>query len=190
MNTPTFRHALVAALFVSGCAIAPGSTEDIASVDEAYRVDTAALACGTPDPTKGEDLNTSGVNAELQEWTDSLNAMSSSANKTDLLGRLLTTVQGPATAFPVLADQTAFLRGVRAPLPMTLPYGNQTSGIQVGLVAGWYYGRALCRSDALWGGAPRPDPARLDDLVVNAAFGVILGGHDNLLSAGQPQDHP
>ena len=46
----------------------------------------------------------------------------------------------------------------------------------VGLVAGWYYGRALCRSDALWGGAPRPDPARLDDLVVNAAFGVILGG--------------
>lgn len=45
-----------------------------------------------------------------------------------------------------------------------------------GLFAGWFYARALVRNDAHWGGAARPPVASIDDLLVYAAFGVILGG--------------
>jgi len=45
-----------------------------------------------------------------------------------------------------------------------------------GLVGGWLVARAIVRRDALWGATPRPAPETLDDLLVYAAFGVILGG--------------
>lgn len=141
MNTrPLFYRILTATTILSGCAYDELTTESVESVSEAYRVNDAALACGTPNTNLGEDLNTSGANAELQEWTDSLQALPSSATKTDLLNRLLTNIQGPATAFPDAAARETFLRNVRAPLPMSLPYGPQSTGNQVSLGQGWIYG--------------------------------------------------
>lgn len=45
-----------------------------------------------------------------------------------------------------------------------------------GLVLGWAYARYLVEKPALWGLAPRPAPAVIDDLLVYAAVGVIVGG--------------
>lgn len=45
-----------------------------------------------------------------------------------------------------------------------------------GLALGWLYARRLVSRDALWNGAPRPSRESLDDLLVFAAFGVIVGG--------------
>ena len=45
-----------------------------------------------------------------------------------------------------------------------------------GLILGWAYAHALVKHAALWGSAPRPDAACIDDLLVYAAIGVILGG--------------
>lgn len=45
-----------------------------------------------------------------------------------------------------------------------------------GLVLGWAYARLLVEKPKLWGSAPRPEPAVVDDLLVYAAVGVVLGG--------------
>ena len=45
-----------------------------------------------------------------------------------------------------------------------------------GLLGGWLYARALVQRDALWGAVPRPSAVALDDLLVYAALGVVLGG--------------
>lgn len=45
-----------------------------------------------------------------------------------------------------------------------------------GLIGGWFYARALVKNDRYWGTASRPGPVSIDDLLVYAAFGVILGG--------------
>jgi phosphatidylglycerol:prolipoprotein diacylglycerol transferase len=45
-----------------------------------------------------------------------------------------------------------------------------------GLTIGWAYIRFLVRTDALWGAQPRPSPDSIDDLIVHAALGIILGG--------------
>ncbi|MEJ0095570.1 MAG: prolipoprotein diacylglyceryl transferase [Methylocella sp.] len=45
-----------------------------------------------------------------------------------------------------------------------------------GLVLGWAYAQFLVRRPALWGSGPRPDATCIDDLLVYAAIGVILGG--------------
>jgi phosphatidylglycerol:prolipoprotein diacylglycerol transferase len=45
-----------------------------------------------------------------------------------------------------------------------------------GLVLGWAYAQWLARRPDLWGAGPRPDSACIDDLLVYAALGVILGG--------------
>lgn len=45
-----------------------------------------------------------------------------------------------------------------------------------GLLGGWWAARRIARADALWGATPRPSVDSLDDLLVYAAFGVILGG--------------
>ncbi len=45
-----------------------------------------------------------------------------------------------------------------------------------GLLIGWGLARRIAANDAAWGDVPRPAPDSLDDLVVYAAFGVILGG--------------
>jgi phosphatidylglycerol:prolipoprotein diacylglycerol transferase len=45
-----------------------------------------------------------------------------------------------------------------------------------GLVLGWAYARALVRQKTFWGGAVPLDPLDIDDLLIYAAMGVILGG--------------
>ncbi|WP_342360697.1 prolipoprotein diacylglyceryl transferase [Terrarubrum flagellatum] len=47
----------------------------------------------------------------------------------------------------------------------------------VGLIGGWFYARRLAATDALWAKTqPRPDPDRLDDMLVWCAIGVVAGG--------------
>ena len=45
-----------------------------------------------------------------------------------------------------------------------------------GLLFGWMIARRLCASPRLWGGRTRPSMADLDDLLVYAALGIVLGG--------------
>lgn len=45
-----------------------------------------------------------------------------------------------------------------------------------GLILGWLYTRALVRRPALWGGRAHPTAESLDDLLVYATFGTIVGG--------------
>jgi phosphatidylglycerol:prolipoprotein diacylglycerol transferase len=45
-----------------------------------------------------------------------------------------------------------------------------------GLVLGWAYARALVKQKVFWSGAAPLDPLDIDDLLVYAAMGVILGG--------------
>jgi phosphatidylglycerol:prolipoprotein diacylglycerol transferase len=62
-----------------------------------------------------------------------------------------------------------------------------------GLMLAWAYARALVRRDALWGGRPRPAAESLDDLLLYAAFGVILGGrlgHVLFYDPGHYLGHP
>jgi phosphatidylglycerol---prolipoprotein diacylglyceryl transferase len=46
----------------------------------------------------------------------------------------------------------------------------------VGLIGGWLYARRLAASESLWGGRVRPTAEHLDDLLVYAALGVVVGG--------------
>lgn len=46
----------------------------------------------------------------------------------------------------------------------------------VGLIGGWLYARRLAASEHLWGGRMRPTAEHLDDLLVYAALGVVIGG--------------
>ncbi|MFZ4530575.1 MAG: prolipoprotein diacylglyceryl transferase [Alsobacter sp.] len=45
-----------------------------------------------------------------------------------------------------------------------------------GLVLGWLYARRIAANAALWGGRVRPSVIDLDDLLVYAAAGVVIGG--------------
>jgi phosphatidylglycerol:prolipoprotein diacylglycerol transferase len=45
-----------------------------------------------------------------------------------------------------------------------------------GLVLGWWLARRIAATDAYWGGRPRPAVVSLDDLLVYAALGVVVGG--------------
>jgi phosphatidylglycerol---prolipoprotein diacylglyceryl transferase len=45
-----------------------------------------------------------------------------------------------------------------------------------GLILGWALIRRLLVAESLWGGAARPTPASIDDLLVYCAIGVIVGG--------------
>ena len=45
-----------------------------------------------------------------------------------------------------------------------------------GLIAGWALIRRVVAADRLWGGAARPSPESIDDLLVYCAIGVIVGG--------------
>jgi phosphatidylglycerol:prolipoprotein diacylglycerol transferase len=45
-----------------------------------------------------------------------------------------------------------------------------------GIVGGWYYARRLVSVPALWGAVKRPTPTDMDDLIVWAALGIVLGG--------------
>lgn len=45
-----------------------------------------------------------------------------------------------------------------------------------GLVLGWWLARRIADTQAYWGGRARPSVPSLDDLLVYAALGVVLGG--------------
>ncbi|HYP56903.1 MAG TPA: prolipoprotein diacylglyceryl transferase [Beijerinckia sp.] len=45
-----------------------------------------------------------------------------------------------------------------------------------GMMLGWAYARSLVQNERLWGIVPRPPILAVDDLLVYAALGVILGG--------------
>ncbi|MGO4705493.1 prolipoprotein diacylglyceryl transferase [Microvirga sp. 2MCAF38] len=46
----------------------------------------------------------------------------------------------------------------------------------VGLLGGWFYAKRLAARAGLWGSLPQPKPIDIDDLIVWAALGVVLGG--------------
>ncbi len=45
-----------------------------------------------------------------------------------------------------------------------------------GLLIGWFYARRLAAEARLWGALRAPNPAEIDDLLVYAALGVVVGG--------------
>jgi len=45
-----------------------------------------------------------------------------------------------------------------------------------GLLAAWWLGKRYAGNDRLWGGRAHPSPLDVDDLIVYAALGVVLGG--------------
>lgn len=45
-----------------------------------------------------------------------------------------------------------------------------------GILLGWWYIRRLVSSDRLWGGLPRPTTIDIDDFVLWATIGIVLGG--------------
>ena len=45
-----------------------------------------------------------------------------------------------------------------------------------GLIAGWALVRHVVSDDGYWRGAPRPDAASIDDLLVYCTLGVVVGG--------------
>lgn len=46
----------------------------------------------------------------------------------------------------------------------------------VGILIGWLYARALVRSESRWAGPPPMKPVDLDDFILWATLGIILGG--------------
>ncbi len=57
-----------------------------------------------------------------------------------------------------------------------LPIRRYALAYIAGLVLGWAYARALVKQKAFWGGAAPLGPLAIDDLLLSAAMGVILGG--------------
>lgn len=45
-----------------------------------------------------------------------------------------------------------------------------------GIVGGWWYARRLVAREALWGDVKRPTLLDMDDLIIWAALGIVLGG--------------
>ena len=71
------------------------------------------------------------------------------------------------------------------PFPVIDPVALQLGPLSVkwyglayvaGLIGGWWYARKLSVADSLWGGRARPSPASLDDMLLFAALGVVIGG--------------
>lgn len=81
---------------------------------------------------------------------------------------------GPLAQFSIMPfpniDPVAFNLG---PLPIHW-YGI---AYVIGIMLGWYYARKLSLTDRLWPGDKSPvTPVHLDDFIVWAAVGIILGG--------------
>lgn len=57
-----------------------------------------------------------------------------------------------------------------------LPIRWYALAYMAGLIGGWLYARSIIKNDRYWGATPRPGLIAIDDLLVYAALGVILGG--------------
>jgi murein DD-endopeptidase MepM/ murein hydrolase activator NlpD len=104
-------------------------------------VDTIAETCITPDPSGYESLETA-AGGELDEWREVIDALPASTLKTDLQNRMLTHLKSPYSAFATAADAQSFLRNLRTPLPLRLPFTSNSpfiSGTEVRLGHGWRY---------------------------------------------------
>ena len=84
-----------------------------------------------------------------------------------------------------MLPMTAVIPALVIPFPMIDPVLLQVGPFAIrwyalayvfGLLGGWFYARRLSDAESLWGGRPRPTPEILDDLLVYAALGVVLGG--------------
>lgn len=161
-------------------------TEELGSAGEAILVGSTFDACVTPNPNLGEYLS-SGPGGIIGEWGASIDAMPASSLKTDLQSRLLTALEGPSTAYPLAADRTVFLRALRAPLPMSLPFATSMPGNEPGLGQGWMYNsggshRGLDFSRSSSAGFPDPSfevRAVADGKVIGVYFDGPGGGGGN-----------
>lgn len=45
-----------------------------------------------------------------------------------------------------------------------------------GILLGWWYSRRLVANDRIWGPVPRPTVVEMDDFIVYATVGIVLGG--------------
>ncbi|MGE3248233.1 MAG: prolipoprotein diacylglyceryl transferase [Beijerinckiaceae bacterium] len=57
-----------------------------------------------------------------------------------------------------------------------LPIRWYALAYMLGLFGGWFYARLLVGDSRLWGPVRRPSVLSMDDLLIYAAFGVIIGG--------------
>ena len=97
--------------------------------------------CITPDPSGYESLETA-AGGELDEWREAVDALPVSALRTDLQNRMLTHLRSPYSAFATPAEAQTFLRSLRTPLPLRLPFTTNSpfiSGTEVQLGHGWRY---------------------------------------------------
>ncbi|WP_164007799.1 M23 family metallopeptidase [Pyxidicoccus trucidator] len=104
-------------------------------------VDTVAETCVLPDPSGFESLETAS-GGELDEWREVVDALPASTLRTDLQNRMLTHLRSPYSAFATPADAQSFLRNLRTPLPLRLPFASNSpfiSGTEVRLGHGWRY---------------------------------------------------
>ena len=71
------------------------------------------------------------------------------------------------------------------PFPMIDPIAIEVGPIAIrwyalayiaGFLLAWWLAKRICANDGLWGATRHPKPLDIDDLIVWAAFGVILGG--------------
>lgn len=46
----------------------------------------------------------------------------------------------------------------------------------VGILLGWWYSRRLVSNDRIWGRVPRPTPLEMDDFILYATVGIVIGG--------------
>ncbi|MBZ4415081.1 hypothetical protein [Myxococcus sp. RHSTA-1-4] len=140
-------------------------------------VDTLAETCITPDPSGYESLETA-AGGELDEWREAVDALPASALKTDLQNRMLTHLKSPYSAFATTADAQSFLRNLRTPLPLRLPFTSNSpyiSGTEVRLGHGWRYnGGGIHRGlDISRSGTPADQDPSFDVLAI--ADGKVIG---------------
>lgn len=170
---------LLSAVLLSACGGPPEASPPLpeGTQEQPALVSDIADTCVTPDTTGPESLSTASGGA-LEEWREAINALPASALRTDLQARLLTHLRGPSTAFPVAADAQAFLRGIRAPLPLRLPFTANSpviSGTEVRLGHGWRYnGGGIHRGlDISRANTPADKDSSFDVLAI--AEGKVIG---------------
>ncbi|MFP2931422.1 M23 family metallopeptidase [Pyxidicoccus sp. 3LG] len=138
-----FASAALVPLVLTACG---GPTEEAQPMNlgeqaQPELVDTVSETCVLPDPSGSESLETA-AGGELDEWREVVNALPAGALRTDLQNRMLTHLKAPYTAFPTQAEAQTFLRNLRTPLPLRLPFTANSpaiAGTEVRLGHGWRY---------------------------------------------------
>lgn len=174
--TPLLLAALLLALGLAGCGAPAPARADLVAQGQDALVGDLASACGYPSPDGGEMLDTYA--GALGEWRTAIEALPDGAFKTDLLARIPDGLRAPYAAFGPDEDARAFLRALRAPLPMTLawaPNSPAIDGTTTGIGSAWtrdnganHRGLDVSRS-----GAPDDQDPSIDVFAV--ADGKVIG---------------